>query len=165
MKKLILINGTMGAGKTAVSMELQKLLTPCVFLDGDWCWSMNPFIVNDDTRRMVLDNICFILNSYLRRQEFEYVIFCWVMHQKEIIDSIFDKLDLQHSETQIFTLTLTEEALSKRLFLDISRGIREPDIIERSLVRLSLYDKMDTRKIDVSDITPLEAAKMIASLL
>jgi len=28
-----------GVGKTATSRELQKLLSNCVFLDGDWCWT------------------------------------------------------------------------------------------------------------------------------
>ena len=44
MKKLILINGTMGAGKTTTCQELLKILQPSVFLDGDWCWKMHPFI-------------------------------------------------------------------------------------------------------------------------
>jgi len=44
MKNLIFINGTMGVGKTATSRELQKLLSNCVFLDGDWCWDMSPLL-------------------------------------------------------------------------------------------------------------------------
>lgn len=43
MKRLILIGGTMGVGKTAVCRELQKLLPGNVFLDGDWCWDAVPF--------------------------------------------------------------------------------------------------------------------------
>ncbi len=35
MKKLILINGTMGVGKTATSNALLQLLPQSVFLDGD----------------------------------------------------------------------------------------------------------------------------------
>jgi len=36
----------MGVGKTTTSNELKKLLMKSVFLDGDWCWDMSPFIVN-----------------------------------------------------------------------------------------------------------------------
>ena len=39
MKKLILIGGTMGVGKTATSSLLKYQLDNCVFLDGDWCWN------------------------------------------------------------------------------------------------------------------------------
>ena len=53
LKRLILINGTMGAGKTAVCRELERELAPCAFLDGDWCWEMHPFQVTDETKRIV----------------------------------------------------------------------------------------------------------------
>ena len=35
MKKLFLIGGTMGVGKTAVSQELKRILPHAAFLDGD----------------------------------------------------------------------------------------------------------------------------------
>lgn len=63
MKHLILVNGTMGVGKTAVCQELKQLLPNCVFLDGDWCWDMSPFVVNDETKAMVMQNICFFVKS------------------------------------------------------------------------------------------------------
>ena len=43
----------MGAGKTTVCQELKKLLPPCAFLDGDWCWDMEPFLVTEETKAMV----------------------------------------------------------------------------------------------------------------
>jgi len=46
-KKLIIINGTMGVGKSTISKALYKNLENSVWLDGDWCWMMNPFIVNE----------------------------------------------------------------------------------------------------------------------
>ncbi|WP_418717653.1 hypothetical protein [Bilophila wadsworthia] len=44
-KQLILVGGAMGVGKSAVCRELLRQLTPGVWLDGDWCWNMNPFVV------------------------------------------------------------------------------------------------------------------------
>ena len=49
-KHCILINGTMGVGKTTVCKELMKLLPASVFLDGDWCWYSHPFTVTEQTR-------------------------------------------------------------------------------------------------------------------
>ncbi len=54
IKKLIIINGTMGVGKTAISKELNKKLNNSVWLDDDWCWMMNPFTVNDENKNMVI---------------------------------------------------------------------------------------------------------------
>ena len=52
MKRVILICGTMGVGKTRTCRELQKVLDRNVFLDGDWCWDAQPFVVNDFTKRI-----------------------------------------------------------------------------------------------------------------
>lgn len=40
LKRLILINGTMGAGKPRSAGNWKESLAPCAFLDGDWCWEM-----------------------------------------------------------------------------------------------------------------------------
>jgi len=75
MKNLIFINGTMGVGKTATSRELQKLLSNCVFLDGDWCWDMSPFIVNDETKNMVIDNISYLIIIFFHAQCMKILFF------------------------------------------------------------------------------------------
>jgi hypothetical protein len=55
--------------------------------------------------------------------------------------------------------------LSERLSRDIAGGKREPDITERSVERIPLYDALDTIKIDVSIISPTDAAKLIRDRL
>ena len=64
-------------------------------------------------------------------------------------------------------LVIPEEskALRERLEKDIRSGRREPDIMERSMARLPLYESMRTRKIDVTDISPREAAERIAAAI
>lgn len=46
-KKIIIINGVMGVGKTTISKLLYKELENSFWLDGDNCWMMNSFIVNE----------------------------------------------------------------------------------------------------------------------
>ena len=52
MKKVYLIGGTMGVGKTTVCQKLKLALPNSVFLDGDWCWDASPFQVTDETKAM-----------------------------------------------------------------------------------------------------------------
>lgn len=165
IKQLILINGAMGAGKTAVCNELLGMLRPGVFLDGDWCWNMDPFIVTDETKLMVEKNIIYMLRNFLMCSEYKNIIFCWVMHQESIIAGILDGLSDLGFEKHIFTLTISKETLTRRLAKDVDRGERTPDVIGRSVARLAMYDKMDTEKIDVSDITARQAAGIIAASL
>ena len=83
MKNLIIVGGTAGVGKTTTCRELQKILPRNVFLDGDWCWDMRPFLVTGETKKMVESNIAHLLNNFLDCSEFENVIFCWVLHQQK----------------------------------------------------------------------------------
>lgn len=161
MKKLIFIGGTMGVGKTATSRELLSLLPRCVFLDGDWCWYMSPFTVTEETKAMVVDNICHVLNGFLSCSEYENIVFCWVMHEQAIIDDILSRLKLEDASVSAFSLVCTEKALTDRITLDISRGVRHEGDIERSVPRLPMYDKINSVKIDVSDISAKQAAKRI----
>ncbi|WP_416324773.1 AAA family ATPase [[Eubacterium] hominis] len=91
MKQLIMINGTMGAGKSTVCKALNQRLTHSVWLDGDWCWMADPFVVNDETKNMVLDNITHMLRNFFKQKEYEHVIFCWVMDEDDIINSILER--------------------------------------------------------------------------
>ena len=92
MKNVIFVCGTMGVGKTSACRELQAVLERNVFLDGDWCWDARPFVVDEYTRQMVVDNICHMLNGFIACPHYDNVIFCWVMHQQSIIDDIAGRL-------------------------------------------------------------------------
>ena len=161
MKHLYLIGGTMGVGKTTVSQLLKEKLPAAVFLDGDWCWDASPFTVTEETKAMVTDNICHLLGNFIACSAYENVIFCWVMHEQSIIDSILDNLDTSNVTIHSISLICGEEALTARLQKDIDAGIRKPDIIARSVQRLPLYQKLDTQKIDVSNLTPMQTAQII----
>lgn len=91
-KNLIIIRGAMGAGKTAVSRELQKVLPNNVFLDGDWCWDAMPFIVTDETKKMVIGNIVHLLMNFLQCSAYQNIIFCWVIHDRKVLLDITDPL-------------------------------------------------------------------------
>lgn len=165
MKRLVIVNGTMGAGKTTVCRELKKLAAPCAFLDGDWCWDMEPFMVTEETKALVQDNILHTLEGFLACPAFETVIFCWVLHRQEIIDGLLARLDLRDVQAWVFTLMVTPEALRCHIKKDIAAGLRTPDVLERSLERLALYEAMGTEKLFVQGRTPAELAREIMDRL
>ena len=124
-----------------------------------------PFVVNDETKEMVMKNIAFLLAQFLSCSAYQNVIFCWVMDHQEIIDELVARVEEQTEEPfEIygFTLTLTPEALKERIGKDIESGLRKPDAVNRSTERLTLYETVETEKIDVSTISAGEAAKKVA---
>lgn len=164
-KRLILIGGPMGVGKSCASQALARLLPKNVLLDGDWCWNMRPFVVSDETRRMVMENIRFLLNQFLRCSTIENLIFCWVMHRQEIIDELLDGLNVEGVEVWKFSLVADAETLTARIAGDVQRGLRDAGALERSMAYLKGYAALDTRKLDVSHLTPDQTAARIAAMI
>ena len=140
MKKLFIIGGPMGVGKTTTCHLLKEKLNNAVFLDGDWCWDASPFQVTEETKKMVLENICFLLNQFLHCSAYENVIFCWVLHEQSILDEILEHLDLSECEVKYISLICTKQAL---------------------IERLPLYSCLKTLKVDVSNLTAADAAATI----
>lgn len=165
MKNLVIVRGTMGAGKTAVCRQLLPLLAPSAWLDGDWCWMLSPFDPNRENRQMVMDNISHLLRNFLQNSGLETVIFCWVLHQDEILDQLLARLEPLEYRLFVYNLVLTPEALQARLAEDIRQGLRQPDVLERSLTRLPLYWQLSGVPVDVSQIMAEQAAKQIAQFL
>ena len=143
----------MGVGKTAVSQQLKTDLPNSVFLDGDWCWDASPFQVTEETKAIVTDNICHVLNNFLHCPVYDNVIFCWVMHEQFIIDSILDKLDTENCSVKSISLIADEDCLRDRLSADVERGRRNDDVIDRSIARIPMYEELNTIKIDTTNKT------------
>ena len=165
MKHLYLIGGTMGVGKTTVGRILKRRLEACVLLDGDWCWDADPLVVNGRTCAMVLDNICHLLNNFLRCPAYETVLFCWVMHRQEIIEEILNRLDTEGIQISLFSLTAEKSALKARLEKDIRAGLRDAGVIRRSLERLPLYGQLSTIIIDTTGKSVEEVSREIYARL
>ena len=122
-----------------------------------------------DIRKVLMElyevfDFCYLLNNFLHCSAYENVIFCWVMHQQPIIDSILGKLDTQNCEVKCISLIADETHLRKRLTKDVERGIRAEDVIERSVIRIPMYQTLNTIKIDTNEKTVAMIANEIEQI-
>lgn len=114
MKKLILLSGSPCVGKTTVGQYLFEQYNNSAYLDGDWCWCVNPFSVEDKRLRNGDKSMAFVLSNYLQ-SEFEYVFFTSVvLTDSEIRENILKDITATDYEVLGFTLTCSEETLVKR---------------------------------------------------
>lgn len=163
MKKLFVLGGPMGVGKTAVSQILSQRLPQSVFLDGDWCWNCRGE-VNEETKKIVVDNIVFALNNYLQSQSYQNVVFCWVLHLQSVLDELLSRLDLTNCRVVNVSLVCDRETLRARLQNDVDCGLREPNVIERSLDRLACYENLSSQKVDTTGLTPAQVAEILLEM-
>ena len=114
MKKLILLSGSPCVGKTTVGQQLFEQYENSAYLDGDWCWCVNPFSVTDKRLRNGDKSMSFVLSNYLE-SEFDYVFFASVvLTDPQIRENILKGITATNYEIIGFTLTCTEETLTAR---------------------------------------------------
>ena len=113
-QKLIIISGSPCVGKTTVADKLFQSYENSAFLDGDWCWCVNPFSVDDPRLRNGDKSMSFVLSNYLN-SDFDFVIFSSVVVMYESIrEPILERIAAKDYEIIGFTLTCSEETLTAR---------------------------------------------------
>lgn len=163
-KHLVVLNGPMGVGKTAVGKRLADRLAPALFLDGDWCWDLHPFTVTADTKALVLKNIRAFLENGLACPAVKTLVFVWVLQEEAAALELLAGLEEQ-AEILRVTLEADGAVLAGRVSRDIAAGKRTPGSVERSLSYQKFYPGQRTLHLDTSRLTPEEAAAAIAGLL
>ena len=113
-KKLILISGSPCVGKTAAGTRLFESYDNSAYLDGDWCWCVHPFSVEDPRLRNGDKSMSFVLSNYLD-SDFDFVFFTSVvLTDATIRESILNGITAKDYDVIGFTLTCSEETLKNR---------------------------------------------------
>ena len=113
-QKLIILSGSPCVGKSAAGDLLFQMYENAAYLDGDWCWCVNPFRLDDPRLREGDKAMSAVLSNYLRLG-FDYVVFSSVVLMYENIrQGILKNIPETGYEAIGFTLTCTEENLRQR---------------------------------------------------
>lgn len=164
MNKLYLIGGPMGVGKTSVGHALTKKIKNAIYLEGDLGWENIPFIVNEENKKKVLNNITEMVNSAFNNG-YQNVILGWVMDFQSTIDKIVSRIRTKDLKIYAISLIADSEIITARLENDFKSGIRQDDgVVERSLKRISRYDSLKTIKINTSFLSIEEVAQLILKI-
>ncbi len=155
-KKLVIVNGPPGVGKTTTCRELQQLLQRSAWLDGDWCWMSNPWNVTEETKRMAENNMAFLLNSFLNCSEYEFILYSWIFRNDDVISLILEKLIPSDFKLYKFTLTCDPDVFLKRL-----EGERETDKIPMCIESLYQCEQTETEKVDTTNRSVEEVARIL----
>ncbi|HNZ32722.1 MAG TPA: zeta toxin family protein [Candidatus Cloacimonas sp.] len=146
---LILIGGAPGTGKSSVASQLYCRLKNSVWLDGDDLWRMNPFLVTEARKEMILNNAAFVLSSFIR-ESFSYIIFSWVMHEPAIVQRLLEKISIRQYRLLHFNLLCSESTLMQH----ISTTDRDPGLCLERLrsIQENYPDAVDIDKMSVEDV-------------
>ena len=158
--KVIIINGPMGVGKTSVGKCIAEQHPGAALIDGDWCMDIHPFVGNQETRAMAVDNILHMIGNYQACSVCSMVVLVWLMDDPEVIRKIVEGLASLQAETKYVTLTCSKESLISRWHHDRNCEWRTDDWLAVSLKSLPDFASMDN-VIDTSSLSVDRVAKQI----
>lgn len=166
MKRLIVLIGPNGVGKSTAAKEYVERYAETAYVDSDWCRVMNPFAFTEATTQTITENIYCLLRNYLTCDAVNTVIFTYGWHgvRKEIYDNVIRKLKqdrLEFKETVVVLRCSGEENIKRAL-----KDGRDETRVKRGMeMTFSFYDAYDYPLIDSTDMTPLQVIEKLNSLI
>ena len=161
MKKLVMIAGPAGVGKTTVCQKLFKRIDGCAWLDGDWCWMVNPYPgKTDEQKAYALKSFGRILDGYFNDANTRIVLFSWMIQWNFMYKLVTDEISYKDYEAIKIALVCDEDAFLRRL-IDGGRSegkIRHPDDMGK-------YRSLDAHVIDTTGLSVDDTAGRIMALI
>ena len=157
--KVIILNGPMGVGKTTVGKYIAAQNSGTAFIDGDWCMDIHPFVGNQETKAMAVDNILHMFRNYQKCSVCSMVVLVWLMDDPWVIRRITEGLAALQAEIKNVTLVCDREHLIKRWNNDQNCEWRTDEWLKISLKSLpgfaSMENVIDTSNLPVDQIADL----------
>lgn len=161
-KKLIMITGPAGIGKTTVCKEIFKRINGCAWLDGDWCWMVNPYPgKTPEQKKYVAKAFGYIINGYFNDANTKFILFSWLMHSEFMFDLITEQIaDKDYELIKIALVCSDEKSYIERMRYDRRREeqIEEADNMKR-------FYQLNASIIDVIHLSVDDIAKRIMELI
>ena len=158
--KVIIVNGPMGVGKTTVGKYIADHNPGTAFIDGDWCMDIHPFVGNQETKAMAVDNILHMIGNYRQCSVCSMVVLVWLMDDSWVIQRITEGLAALQAEIKNVTLICNRENLIRRWNHDHNCEWRTDEWLQVSLKSLPGFASMENA-IDTSDLPVDQTADLI----
>ena len=158
--KVIILNGPMGVGKTTVGKYIADHHPGTAFIDGDWCLDIHPFVGNQETKAMAVDNILHMIGNYQKCSVCSMVVLVWLMDEPWVIQKITQGLSAMQTDVKNVTLVCSRENLIRRWKDDHNCEWRTDEWLNVSLKSLPGFASMENI-IDTSDLSVEQVAELV----
>lgn len=158
--KIIILNGPMGVGKTAVGKYIAEHNPGTAFIDGDWCLDLHPFVGNSETKTMAVDNILHMIANYKKCSECKMIVLVWLMDNGWVYDAIIEGIKKLELEIKSVTLTCNTTTLTNRWHNDMTCPWRTDEWLKVSKKSLEYFSSLDNT-FDTTNLSIKEVAEKI----
>jgi chloramphenicol 3-O-phosphotransferase len=112
---IIIINGSLGVGKTSVAEQLHYRFDKSVHLDGDHIGDVHPFEIYDNARINHLYRTIELLIGFHQKNGYQNFVINYVFESPESLHELLDLLRPLDSSIYCYWLTCDEEEQAKRI--------------------------------------------------
>ncbi len=112
---IIIINGSLGVGKTSVGDELHHKFDRSVHLDGDAIGDVNPFEIYDDARIDHLYRTLALLVRFHQQNGYSNFVINYVFESPQSLRQLVDLLTPLDPAIHTFWLTCQEQEQARRI--------------------------------------------------
>ncbi len=161
---IIIINGSLGVGKSSVADQLHYKFDKSIHLDGDYIGDVHPFEIYDDARISHLYRTLELLVGFHQKNGYHDFVINYVFESPESLQELLDLLRPLDSSIHTYWLTCDEEEQARRvrkrrrqeLQWELGRFV-ELQRIQRQAAQRGFIGK----EVDTTGLSPEEAAEAI----
>lgn len=160
---IIILNGSVGVGKTSVSWALNDSFDKSVMLDGDYLGAVHPFAIYDEARVTYLYRTIVHLMAFHRANGYTNFVINYVFESPELLAALVDPLKALDDRIYTFWLTCSEEEQRGRILKrrtegwewELERFAQLNAILEAASERGNVGTRLDTTGKAVGEIVGL----------
>ncbi len=160
---IIIINGSVGVGKTSISWDLQKKFNKSIMLDGDYIGAVYPFEIYDNKRIEYLYETFSHLIKFHYSNGYSNFIINYVFESEKSLISLTERLKKIIPEIYCFWLTCSNEVQEKRIkkrntegaSWELKRFIELNNIQKLASEKGFIGNKIDTSLSSIEEITEI----------
>lgn len=155
---VIILNGSLGVGKTSTSWALQRKFDKSIMLDGDYIGAVHPFDLHCKERLAYLFDTLANLVHFHQKNGYTNFVINYVFENESELQGLTEKLTLLDEEVHCFWLTCTptiqQERIRKRnnrtVDYELVRCLVLNDILEKANEEGFIGQKIATQNYTIS---------------
>ena len=155
MRKLVLLGGPPGVGKSTVLLELQDRDPDLALLDADDVWRVSTGLDTVDNGRFAIRNVVSVMRGYFEAG-CSVGLTSWVFARPELYQPVIDGLEDLIDSVQMLYLVADAGSIESRLQ---KRG--ETGKLKYALNRMALIESLPFTRLDTTFLTPSQVADCV----
>ena len=161
---IIIINGSLGVGKTSVAEELHWKFDKSIHLDGDAIGNVHPFKIYDEARIDHLYRTLALLVEFHQQNGYHNFVINYVFESAKSLQDLLNLLKPLDTSIHVYWLTCNEQEQARRI------RERQRDSIDWEMSRFAELRHIQARaaqdgfigtEVDTSKLSLLEVADSI----